>query len=184
MSGKDFTNHHNRDPQEFRTAGEVTYIQLYDRIGQKTAEAIIDTESIDVVKGYKWYSSRKYVISAPGTNKRSVRLHRLVLGVHDSSYPFVDHINGNPLDNRAANLRLVDYRQSVNNTKPRDLYKGTFFDKWCSPNTKNKWRVKISFEGTVFEVGRFATQEEAAWMYDQYASQIFGDYAKLNFDYS
>jgi hypothetical protein len=73
----------------------------------------------DHLTRFKWsvnnrgYVSRKvrakrYV--RPGCSARTLLLHRVVMGVEcDPAFDWyhVDHINGDPLDNRAENLRVV-----------------------------------------------------------------------------
>ena len=47
-----------------------------------------------------------------------VKLHRYVLGLLEiGSGGIVDHINGNTLDNRRENLRIVSHKENMNNRK-------------------------------------------------------------------
>lgn len=182
-SGKDLGNHINRQPQEIITKGDKAFITLYDKYGNEKDKAVIDEDDVDRVSKHKWYSSRKYVITRLAPTNKFIRLHRYVLGCEDSSRPFVDHINRNPLDNRKENLRKVDYSQSMFNTKSNKQFKGVYFEDSVTGTLKNKWRVKIQAYGKTHNVGRFNTEEEAAWMYDQWALVLHGEHATLNFEY-
>jgi hypothetical protein len=55
-------------------------------------------------------------------------MHRLILGIPNSE---VDHVNGNPLDNRRVNLRLATRAQNSANTRSRknttSKYKGVYW---------------------------------------------------------
>jgi hypothetical protein len=111
-------------------------------------------------------------------------MHRFVLGVSEP-YPAVevDHVNHDGLDNRKVNLRKVtkigNQRGRTRNANKRSSsYNGVFYDP--SPRGKKPWRVKIRVGGILKSSGRYATQEEAAKVYDERASELFGEHAKLN----
>jgi len=100
-------------------------------------------------------------------------LHRLILGEPDS---LVDHVSGDGLDNRRANLRLCTQSQNMRNRRAygRSKYLGVAFDKDAR---KRPWSVTIGRA----RVGRFLTEEEAALAYDEAASKQYGAFARLNF---
>ena len=88
---------------------------------------------------------------------------------------FVDHINGNPLDNRLKNLRLVTSQQNACNSKSHkdkkdNLPKGVF-------RCKDKFRVKICHNYEHIHVGIFNTVEEAVEAYEAAAEKYFGVFA-------
>jgi hypothetical protein len=109
---------------------------------------------------------------------RTVLMHRFILGLNDRGTQ-VDHINGNPLDNRKENLRLVNQQQNNFNKKidKRNTsgYKGVFRMK-----DRPKWKATIGFQGKVLHLGFFDTKEEAALAYNMKAVELHGEYAKLN----
>lgn len=68
-----------------------------------------------------------------------------------------DHINGDKIDNRCSNLRVVTRSQNKVNsaTKRRDNksgYQGVHYDK-----SRGKWMAHISIEGRMKNLGRFET---------------------------
>jgi hypothetical protein len=89
----------------------------------------------------------------------------------------VDHKNGDTLDDSPENLRKCTLAQNRMNCKPKKgkQFKGTF------KGRNDKWRAKIMIDGRVIHLGTYSTEVEAAHVYDQAASQYFGEYAYLNF---
>lgn len=81
-----------------------------------------------------------------------VLLHRwiLELGVGDKRY--ADHINGDPLDNRRANLRVVDGTES--NLNRRIKGRGVY------PN-HDRWMARVHHRGKPHYLGTYDTYEEA-----------------------
>ena len=105
--------------------------------------------------------------------RRTESLHTFVTG-----WPFVDHRNGNALDNRRANLREATRSQnSANRRVPRTNkcgLKGVRFE-------AKRWRADIKVGGTSRYLGRFDTAEDAARAYDVAAREAWGEFAALNF---
>ena len=89
----------------------------------------------------------------------------------------VDHINGDRLDNRRANLRLCDRAQSTWNRGPRG---GRKF-KGVTMLPSGRWQSYITARGCQQYLGLFNTAEEAAAAYDDAARRLHGEFARLNF---
>lgn len=92
----------------------------------------------------------------------------------------VDHINRDKLDDRWSNLRLATRSQNMANVALRSNstsgFIGVTFDK-----ARGKWRAQIRIDGRKVNLGRYATAEEAARVYDAAAVDSFGGFAQLNF---
>ncbi|WP_412102526.1 HNH endonuclease [Paenibacillus alvei] len=93
----------------------------------------------------------------------------------------VDHINGDPLDNRRENLRVATRNENCRNRRRRKRYKyrfkGVTYDK---DKVVNKWRARISYEGKRHCLGYFYTETEAAKAYNEAAIRLHGEFASLN----
>jgi hypothetical protein len=112
--------------------------------------------------------------------RRRKILARLILGLTDKTVE-ADHKNRNPLDNRRSNLRPAtksENRRNSGKCSKLSPFKGVTFDR-CVHNTK-KWRAYTRIKGKRIWLGYFATAEEAAKAYNEYASRVFGEFACLN----
>lgn len=113
--------------------------------------------------------------------KRQLKAHRIIWAIHYSEWPSVeiDHINGNPSDNRIENLRLADRSSNTINTKShRDSaskYKGV---SWHSQS--KKWRAQINIAGQYRSLGLYRTEEDAALAYNNAASKHGTEFVRLN----
>lgn len=92
----------------------------------------------------------------------------------------MDHINGDPSDNRLCNLREVDNQKNQFNRRGSRHAVSPFKGVWRSRSGK-KWCSAIRRDPTRYWLGTFDSQEEAALAYDQAARRLYGEFARLNF---
>lgn len=92
---------------------------------------------------------------------------------------FVDHINGDSLDNRLHNIRIVTYSENNRNTKSNkntsSKYKGV---SWLKES--KKWRAAINIDGKKISLGCFVSESDAAIAYNEAAKKYHGEFARLN----
>lgn len=141
---------------------------------------IIDDEDFNWISSYSWRLSKSgYVVrSAPTKPIRwdDVALHRLL--VPNANDLFVDHKNGDKLDNRKVNLRTATREQNIANTSKawgKSDYRGVSWHKG-----ENRWHSRISYYGQRIWIGSFATELEAAKAYNDKAVELWDDFAGLN----
>lgn len=126
--------------------------------------ALIDECDRDLASN-RWHSRfgiRCYAVQR--IDKNLVLLHRLIvsriMGRDIQKDEVVDHINGDSLDNRRVNLRLVTAAQNSRNRKRNSLntsgLKGASFDR-----KTGKWLATIKLDGKTIYLGKFPTVEEA-----------------------
>lgn len=114
-----------------------------------------------------------------GLNYIDYRAHRLAWMHVNGVWPVaeIDHINGNPSDNRIANLREASRQQNLWNicvkSSSQSGIKGAHFNKQTG-----RWWSKIRIDGKQVRLGTFDTAEEAADAYERAAREHFGAFAK------
>ncbi len=145
--------------------------------------AVVDDVDFALVAGKRWYVSshgngHRYV-ACRGPNGRPQLLHRLITGATRRDQ-IVDHVNGDPLDNRRANLRICTQAENGRNRRGPNKnnssgVRGVHFCKLTG-----RWRAVIDPAGKRVCLGRFDTLEEAADA--RFAGEIryFGAFAGTN----
>ena len=110
-------------------------------------------------------------------------IHRLVAKafiLNLTNIPCVDHKDRNSLNNHISNLRWCSKRQNNQNMSKRknttSMYKGVSFEK-----KSNKWHARINHNGQQIHLGYFSDESDAARAYDRKASELFKEFAYLNF---
>ena len=154
---------------------------------QKT---IIDRIDSDLAS-LKWsanfspsYAGSGNFLAVRGSSNSNVKrqwLHRTImsriLGRDLVKGEKVDHVNGDPLDNRRENLRLATSLQNNRNVGKRSDnksgFKGVYWYKAAS-----KWRAQIRVNKRAIHLGQYDTPEEAYEAYCQAAKYYFGEFAR------
>lgn len=87
-------------------------------------------------------------------------MHRIIAGLDASDRRVVDHINGDSLDNRRANLKVVTTAGNAQNQGSRggtSRYRGVSWDR-----SRGKWMAQAMLDGRKVTIGRYGTEDEAA----------------------
>jgi hypothetical protein len=95
-------------------------------------------------------------------NYRQLKAHRVAWAMHYGEWPKgdIDHINGQPADNRICNLRDVPHKiNNRNNKKNKNNTSGV-----CGVYRmqSGRWQAKIMVDGKYIPLGTFETKEAAA----------------------
>ena len=97
-----------------------------------------------------------------------------------SPVEIVDHIDGNKLNNRRSNLRLVTRSQNQanrrHNRNSRSRYKGVTWHK-----RRRLWMARIQVRGRRITIGYFNDLAASGKRVDACARSYFGEYARVNF---
>jgi hypothetical protein len=152
--------------------------------------ALVDDEDAGLIGGYKWrglkskgaHTAYAYAQIRGSRPKRRIYLHRLIMNAPAGIE--VDHINGNGLDNRRANLRLatrvensrnVPKRPLINGLPPSSKFKGVTWSKY-----HGYWAAQVCINRKHKMIGYFASETDAALAYNAFVVANFGEFALPN----
>jgi len=134
--------------------------------------ALVDLDDARRLGKYSWYYGfRGYAMRSkkmPSGTRKTVSMHREILGAKD--HEEVDHINGDRLDNRRSNLRVLGRSANLHNRGaygPSGL-KGVSWDK-----RKQKWRAEIGKNGKRAWLGYHNTKAEAEVEYRKASKKLY-----------
>lgn len=158
-----------------RIEGDVAYVPL-----TQGYEAIIDASDAHLVEGSNWYAFIK-----PGQpiyaqrhtarpNRKIVHMHRVIASTPQGMD--TDHINGNGLDNRKANLRNSTKAQNQYNSK-RPTHNTSGFKGVHFCNRQKKFIARIKVMGKLIHIGSFQTAEDAFSARCAAAERLHGGFA-------
>lgn len=142
----------------------------------------IDPQDLPLVAKYKWFAAKQsragkwYALTHirdENGNRKRIGMHALIMGASP-----IDHIDGDGLNNRRANLRTCTNAQNQLNTNARgggSKYKGVSWHR-----KKGRWQVAFRALGQYHFVGYFDDEIEAARAYNEAILRVCPEFARLN----
>ncbi|HEV2294949.1 MAG TPA: HNH endonuclease [Tepidisphaeraceae bacterium] len=153
-------------------------------------EALIDADAAAVVRKRRW----RFAASVTGRGgevqtmipSENIRLHYVVMGVTANADEFhIGHRNDDPLDCRRANLVVRTLTDTHANHRKQATWCGrpctSRFKGVCWETRRERWFARIKKGGVTRRLGYFGDEIAAAQAYDEAASELFGEHARLNF---
>lgn len=154
--------------------------------------ALCSEEDYEALSRHKWgIDNNNYAKISNNPVENQTLMHRYIKHVLEMlpvkrNY-VVDHIDGNRLNNRRENLRIVTLKQNYQNKSKPKTVKST--SKYIGVSFKPKWKKYLSFlsaNGKYMSLGYYKTEEEAAKVRDvfllhQSNTDTESFYHKLNF---
>lgn len=162
---------------------EVDLKEIY--LNRDSIFAIVDDDVYDWAKGYVWWASRrqkseKYVAyrqTSRADGRKTILMHREIMDVGANDY--IDHIDGNSLNNLRENLRVCTPRQNAKNVvRPitnSSGYKGVSWHK-----DHDAWRAAICSDGVMYNLGFYETARMAGIAYNRAARDLHKEFANYN----
>lgn len=145
--------------------------------------AKVDCADFEWLNQWKWcamwgenaksfYAAR---IHLSASERKQIRMHRLILGLDKGDKRIGDHTNHDTLDNRRSNLRICSTQQNNCNVKLKKSntsgFKGVAWHKG-----RQKWRAYGSLEGRQKHIGYYETAEQASTAYEDFAKYHYGEF--------
>lgn len=157
------------DPNEIKVLDEYAIIVLYDKDANPIAEALIDKADIELVKNSKWCVNKNNYVK----NSKQEYLHRVILNEQDL---YIDHINGNTLDNRRSNLRICSNADNLKHrvNLPKNNTSGILGVRFRED--RNKWYAEIQYNGHKVNLGSYKDKEDAVKARLDAEIKYFGEY--------
>jgi hypothetical protein len=139
-------------------------IPLYNRRGEVIAHATVDDVDADLMQ-FRWCRVRAgYAMrnaNADDGTRRSIYMHREIMALVHGDGLEVDHISGDKLDNRRANMRVVTHAENTQNItvggRGYSRHRGVTWD-----ISRGKWLAQVTVRGQHHHLGRFDDEEDAA----------------------
>jgi hypothetical protein len=172
-----------KQPKELKVKSYYNPIEGDDSIvaliitSKPESVVLIDKEDYESIKFYKFHISKGYVASTE-CNPRT--LHRFIMGVTDPKV-YVDHIDGNPLNNTRSNLRLSNAKLNAQNRAKSSKAASKYHGVYRSIHGK-RWISKVTIDGIEYNIGVYDTEKQAAVAYDEYITSLDCEtHHRLNF---
>lgn len=135
--------------------------------------AVVDDEDFEWLNARKWRTgSHRYAVTGKG---QTSSMHRAIMNA--PSGMFVDHIDGDGLNNRRSNLRLATHAQNCKNRRPNVKtitgLKGVYADR-----DRPRFRATIKSDGVLYRLGWFKTPKEASDAYQKASLRLHGEFGR------
>lgn len=169
------------DLNEYRIENDIVIFNLYDGYSsEKIGEFFIDFEDIEKVKYHKWRLCHSHVVTGLPAKGTQRDLSWVILDLdnreEENCDKVVDHINGNPLDNRKSNLRICSQSENVLNKRSVSNNTSGFIGVSYRKD-RDRYDPEIRIQGQRCHLGYTQSKEEAVYK-RYYAEQlIFKEFA-------
>lgn len=142
----------------------------------------IDDKYLSFAFSFIWYRDSNGYFKRKDGNNKVVILHREIAKMEgwDIVGKQIDHINGNPSDNRVCNLDVVtDAQNKGNMPKPCHNTSGVVGVSLNKNKHRRKWTAAISINDKRVFIGNYETIEEAAEAYKQKHLETHKNYSSF-----
>lgn len=161
-----------------RMSDELSQDLLHELFEYRDGELIWRVRRGNVAVGAVAGTVGTHGYSQIGINRVLYLTHRLIFLMHNGYLPkYVDHIDGDKLNNRGDNLREATHSQNLCNTGARSDntsgYKGVTFIK-----NMGKWRAQVMKNGKYHYGGYHDTAEEANEAATALREKLHGDFVR------
>lgn len=151
-----------------------TFYDREDYIVGKTRAGVkyyFDKEDYPLVSKHSWCTCNGYLVAT--IKRKFTKLHRYILNAAHGT--IIDHINGNPLDNRRLNLRITSQKNNSRNTSLSKSNKLKHLGVSACPG--GKYRARIMVDNKEINLGHFINIKDAISARRKAEIKYFKEYA-------
>ena len=150
--------------------------------------AIVDDEDYERLSANKWrahkegrafYAVRSERIKTGPRRERQVRMHAVIAATPPGME--TDHVDGDGLNNRRSNLRVVTPQQNQRNQRNKRHGCSSRFRGVTLHKPTGKWQAAINTGARTVYLGLFVDEIDAARAFDIASQERDPDYYALNF---
>jgi len=181
--------HKEKKKYEYTIKGDSVLINIYQRNGKRHV-TFIDRKYLEkfldfkyswgvtrLVKNNQWYVVATVYLGMVDGKPRNTRvyLHKYLMGVPKRTY--VDHANGNSLDNREYNLRLTTHGINMLNRQGRNKNNKSGYRNVCQVG--NQLYVQLQIDGVNTLLKKFPLDQlkEAGKYAEEMRKKYYGEFA-------
>lgn len=122
----------------------------------------VSPEDYEYLAKFRWHVSNGYAARAVSNGRKNLKhfyMHREIMKPADGME--VDHVNGDRLDNRRENLRIVSHKINIRNTRlSKNNTSGVNGVSWSKK--RGKWLAQITVDYKNINLGAYSSLAEAA----------------------
>lgn len=163
---------------EYILHNDYIEIKTYNRIGTYKESFYIDNKDYNIIKNYKWYTTknRKSKRVLTHFNNTNILLSRFILGInkHDK---IIDHIDNNGLNNRRSNLRICNNSQNLHNISIPNINNSTGTRGIDYHKNTKKYRVRIKLNYKSYLIGYYKNKKDAILARLKSEKKYYGEFA-------
>lgn len=168
-----------KGPNPHQVSACGTFVRIRIPSGE---EILVDSEDYPKVELFRWFraSRRPYAhahVRGADGRRHQIQMHRLIM--NPPANLVIDHIDGDPKNNRKSNLRVCTQAENSRNQRSQKS-KASRWRGVSMCKSTGRWQVAIRVGGTRVWGGRFSDEIEAAQAYNQLAITHHGQFARLN----
>lgn len=162
--------HHKFDPNDFEVTDDGIWVYTFNRKLQISGKFLIEECDFKRIIVEKW---RKWKNRFHTGSKDAVALSRFIMNAKEDE--IVDHIDGNPANNKRSNLRLVTMTQNNWNKTTGSNNTSGITGVFYKPS-KKRWLAYIHANKIRCVLGHYYNKEDAA--YARYCAEkvVYGEY--------
>lgn len=146
----------------------------------KNRFTVVDYDDFEKLNQFVWYahlsSGRNFYAARRDCLNKFIYMHREIINAKKGI--FVDHIDGNGLNNCKENLRVCTYQQNQFNKKYPRIDNKLKIKGVCWDKKRKKFRTEIMHNSKRIFLGRFSVLGDADSAYRKAEEKYFGKFAR------